>query len=73
MRTRLKEFRARHSLTQEDLAKMVGVTRKTIVFLEKGDYNPSLLLAYEIAKALKSDIYELFIFEEEEAQTSEKV
>jgi putative transcriptional regulator len=67
MRTRLKEFRARHGLTQEDLAKMVGVTRKTIVFLEKGDYNPSLQLAYDVAKALKSNIYELFIFEEEEA------
>jgi putative transcriptional regulator len=63
MKTRLKEFRARYDLTQEDLAKMVGVTRKTIVFIEKGDYNPSLRLAYDIAKALKSNIYEIFIFE----------
>jgi DNA-binding XRE family transcriptional regulator len=64
MKTRLKEFRARHDLTQEDLAKMVGVTRKTIIFIERGDYNPSLQLAYNIAKALKSNIYEIFIFEE---------
>ncbi len=64
MKTRLKEFRARYDLTQEDLAKMVGVTRKTIVFIERGDYNPSLQLAYDIAKALKSNIYEIFIFEE---------
>ncbi len=65
MRNRMKEFRARQDLTQEDLAKMVGVTRKTIVFIEKGDYNPSLLLAYRIAKALRTDIYELFVFEED--------
>lgn len=64
MKTRIKEFRARYDLTQEELAKMVGVTRKTIVFVEKGDYNPSLQLAYDIAKALKSNIYEIFIFEE---------
>jgi putative transcriptional regulator len=64
MKTRLKEFRARYDLTQEDLAKMVGVTRKTIIFIERGDYNPSLQLAYDIAKALKSNIYEIFIFEE---------
>lgn len=67
MRTRIKEFRARYGLTQEELAKMVGVTRKTIVFVEKGDYNPSLQLAYDIAKALKSNIYEIFVFEEEPA------
>jgi putative transcriptional regulator len=65
MRNRMKEFRARHNMTQEELAKKVGVTRKTIVFIEKGDYNPSLLLAYHIAKALQTDIYELFIFEED--------
>jgi putative transcriptional regulator len=61
----MKEFRARHGLTQDELAKLVGVTRKTIVFIERGDYNPSLLLAYNIAKALKTNIYELFIFEDE--------
>jgi putative transcriptional regulator len=63
MRTRIKEFRAKHGLTQEQLAKIVGVRRETIVFLEKGKYNPSLRLAYEVAKALKTTIEELFIIE----------
>ncbi|MBW2990082.1 helix-turn-helix transcriptional regulator [Candidatus Woesearchaeota archaeon] len=63
MRTRIKELRARHNLTQEDLAKKVGVRRETIVFLEKGKYNPSLQLAHDVAKALKSTIEELFIFD----------
>ena len=62
MRTRIKELRARHNLTQEDLAKKVGVRRETIVFLEKGKYNPSLQLAHDVAKALKTTIEELFIF-----------
>ena len=65
MKTRIKEFRARYDLTQEDLAKKVGVRRETIVFLEKGKYNPSLLLAYNVAKALNTSIEELFIFDEE--------
>lgn len=65
MKTRIKEFRARHNLTQEDLARKVGVRRETIVFLEKGKYNPSLNLAYEVAKKLKTTIDELFIFDDE--------
>jgi putative transcriptional regulator len=64
MRTRIKELRARYNLTQEDLAKKVGVRRETILFIEKGDYNPSLNLAHEIAKALKTTIDELFIFDD---------
>jgi len=63
MKTRIKEFRARYDLTQEDLARKVGVRRETIVFLEKGKYNPSLKMAYDIAKALNSTIEDLFIFE----------
>jgi len=62
MKTRIKEFRARHNLTQDDLAKKVGVRRETIVFLEKGKYNPSLQLAHDVAKVLKTSIEELFIF-----------
>ena len=65
MKTRMKEFRARYELTQEDLAKLVGVRRETIVFLEKGKYNPSLKLAYDIAKALHTTMDELFIFEDD--------
>lgn|GEM_PF-96531 len=64
VKTRIKEFRARHDLTQEALAKMVGVRRETIVFLEKGKYNPSLKLAYRISRCLDTTIDELFIFED---------
>ena len=65
-RTRMKELRARYDLTQEDLAKKVGVRRETILYLEKGKYNPSLKLAYDVAKALRTTMDELFIFEDEE-------
>ena len=62
MRTRIKELRAIHGMTQVELAKRVGVRRETIVFLEKGKYNPSLQLAYAIAKTFKQTIEEVFIF-----------
>jgi putative transcriptional regulator len=62
MKTRIKEFRARYDLTQDDLARKVDVRRETIVFLEKGKYNPSLQLAHDVAKALKTTIEELFVF-----------
>ncbi len=65
MRTRIKEFRARYDLTQAELAKMVGVRRETIVFLEKGRYNPSLRLAHDVAVALETTIDELFVFEDD--------
>ncbi|MBK5191189.1 MAG: helix-turn-helix transcriptional regulator [Methanosarcinales archaeon] len=65
MKTRIKEFRAKYDLTQEELAKKVGVRRETIVFLEKGKYNPSLKLAHNIATVLKTTIDELFIFDDE--------
>jgi putative transcriptional regulator len=64
MRTRIKELRARYNLTQDDLAKKVGVRRETILFIEKGNYNPSLKLAHEIAEVLQTTIDELFIFED---------
>ena len=65
MKTRIKEFRARHDITQNKLADIVGVRRETILFLEKGKYNPSLKLAYDIARALDAQIEEIFIFEKE--------
>jgi len=65
MKTRIKELRARYDLTQEDLAKIIGVRRETILFMEKGKYNPSLKLAHDVAKALKTSIDELFLFDEE--------
>ncbi|MDV2990122.1 MAG: helix-turn-helix transcriptional regulator [Dehalogenimonas sp.] len=64
MKTRIKEFRARYDLTQEDLAEKVGITRQTLLYLEKGKYNPSLILAHRIALALNSTIDEVFILDE---------
>ena len=68
-RTRIKELRARYDLTQEDLARHVGVRRETILYLEKGKYNPSLELAHKIAKALRTTIDDLFLFNDEDANT----
>ena len=67
-KTRVKEFRARYDLTQDDLARAVGVRRETILYLEKGKYNPSLILAYQIAQTLKTTIDELFVFEDEKVR-----
>jgi len=66
MQTRIKEYRGRVGLTQDDLARRVGVRRETIVFLEQGKYNPSLRLAHHVAVALQGTIDDLFIFEEGE-------
>lgn len=62
MNNRIKELRARDGLTQLDLAKLVDVRRETIVFLEKGKYNPSLKLAYDISQVFKQAIEEVFLF-----------
>ncbi|MGC1120362.1 MAG: helix-turn-helix transcriptional regulator [Candidatus Methanofastidiosia archaeon] len=70
MNTRIKEYRARYDMTQEELAQKVGVRRETIVFLEKGKYNPSLKLAHDVAKALNTTIEELFIFDEQQERQS---
>lgn len=69
MKTRIKELRAREGLTQEDLARLVGVRRETILFMEKGKYNPSLKLAYRVARALKSGIEVVFVFEEDDMKS----
>lgn len=66
MQTRIKELRARHNLTQEDLANAVWVRRETITFLEKWKYNPSLKLAKQISLVLWESIDEIFIFDEDE-------
>ena len=66
MRTRIKEFRARYNLTQDELAKKVGAVRATIIYIEKGEYNPSIKLAHKIAKALNSTLDELFLFDDDE-------
>jgi putative transcriptional regulator len=56
-------MRARNGLTQLELARKVEVRRETIVFLEKGKYNPSLKLAYDISRVFNLKIEELFIFD----------
>lgn len=61
MKTRIKELRAVQGMTQVELAKRVGVRRETIVFLEKGKYNPSLQLAWSIAKIFELPIEEVFL------------
>ena len=63
MTSRIRELRARDNLTQLDLARKVGVRRETIVFLEKGKYNPSLKLAHDIARVFGMKIEEVFIFD----------
>ena len=73
MQTKIKEYRARYSLTQEELAKIVGVRRETIVFLEQGKYNPSLKLAHDVAKALHTTIDDLFIFDDDEPGPESRV
>jgi len=65
MNNRIKELRARHDLSQLELARLVGVRRETIVFLEKGKYNPSLRLAHNIAKYFGLPIEEVFLFDDE--------
>ena len=61
MNNRIKEFRAKFNLTQDELAKKVNVRRETIVFLEKNKYNPSLRLAFDLARVFQVPIEELFI------------
>ena len=63
MKTRIKEYRTKHNLTQEKLAEIVGVRRETIIFLEQGKYNPSLKLAHNVARTLKTTVEEIFIFD----------
>ena len=66
MKTRIKELRARYDITQDDLAKKIGVRRETILFIENGKYIPSLKLAHDIAKALKTTVDDLFVFDRNE-------
>lgn len=63
--TKMREYRARHNITQDELAAKVGVRRETIVNLENGRYNPSLKLAMDIAKVFSCTVEDLFIFNEE--------
>ncbi len=63
IKNRIKEYRAKNNMKQEELAKLVGVRRETIGNLEKGKYNPSLVLAWNIAKIFGVPIEEIFTVE----------
>lgn len=62
IKTKMKEYRARFGLKQEDLANLVGVRRETIGSLENGKYNPSLKLAMDIAKVFQTTVEDVFEF-----------
>jgi putative transcriptional regulator len=66
MKTRMKELRGERGVSQEALAEAVDVTRQTILFLEKGRYNPSLRLAWRISAVLGRPIEEIFSFDDED-------
>ena len=65
MKNKLEELRKEKELSQEILASTLNVSRQTISSLENGRYNPSLILAFKIARYFKKDIEEIFIYEEE--------
>ena len=65
MKNRIEEIRKERGIRQEDFAKLMGVSRQTISSLETGKYNPSIFLAYKIAKYFEMTIEEVFIFDEE--------
>ena len=65
MKNRIKELRKEHRISQEELATAVNVTRQTIISLENGKYNPSLILAHDIAVYFGKTIEEIFLFEED--------
>ena len=65
MKNRLEEIRKARSLTQEDLAAALEVSRQTVISLEKGRYNPSIGLAFRVARYFGMSIEEIFIYEEE--------
>ena len=65
MRNRIEELRNQRGIKQEELGKELGVSRQTISSLENGRYNPSIMLAYKIARHFDMTIEEVFIFEEE--------
>lgn len=67
MKNRMEERRKERGMTQQQLAAALGVSRQTIISLESGKYNPSILLAHSIARLFDAHIEDIFIFEEEKA------
>ncbi len=67
MKNRIEEGRKAQGMTQQQLAALLGVSRQTIISLESGKYNPSILLAHKIAQTFGVRIEDIFLFEEDEA------
>ena len=67
MKNKIEEIRKARGIRQEEFAKALGVSRQTISSLETGRYNPSIFLAYKVARYFGMSIEEVFIFEEDEA------
>ncbi len=72
MKNNIKVYRAMHDLTQEILAEKVGVTRQTIHAIEKSKYDPSLELAFKLARLFDVLIEDIFLYEDSEAKNSER-
>jgi putative transcriptional regulator len=66
MKNRIKELRAKNDLTQDQLAEQLAVSRQTIISLERERYNPSIILAFKLAKIFNCTIEDIFIYEGEE-------
>ena len=66
MKNCISELRKARSMTQQDLADLLGVTRQTIISLEGGRYNPSIMLAFKLARAFDLHIEDIFIYEEDD-------
>lgn len=72
MRNKIKVYRAIFDLTQEELAKKLGVTRQTIIAIEKDKYNPSLDLAFKMARIFGVKIEDIFVYDEERPDPEER-
>ena len=66
MENKLEELRKANNLNQEELGDMLGVSRQTIISIEKGKYNPSIILAFKIANIFKRNIEDIFIYNDED-------
>jgi putative transcriptional regulator len=72
MENKLKVFRAMNDLTQEDLARELGVTRQTVIAIEKNKYDPSLALAFKMARFFKVSIEDIFVYPEDGDDNDDK-
>ena len=72
MNNKIKVFRAMHDMTQEELARRVGVTRRTVNSIERGKYNPSIEVAFRIARLFGVPLEDVFLYEDECGEEKEQ-